>query len=100
MWGKHVTHSYSGWRNVGQGCREMNLRNLAERILIAAPGHLEDAWRRELKDKFEETFVAVGRGILGAHYAENVRDRENQGITSMDFAKRDDMRENSWIPTV
>lgn len=75
--------------------KEMKLRNLAKRVLIVVPGHLKDQWRRELKDRFEETFVVIDRGILDAHYAENVWERENQIITSMDFAKREDI-----IPSV
>jgi superfamily II DNA or RNA helicase len=71
--------------------KELKLRNLAKRILIVVPGHLKDQWRRELKDRFEETFVVIDRGLLDAHYAENVWERENQIITSMDFAKREDI---------
>src|SRR2546422_1282461 len=71
--------------------KELKLRNLAKRILIVVPGHLKDQWRRELKEKFEETFVVIDRRLLEAHYAENVWDRENQIITSMDFAKRDEV---------
>jgi superfamily II DNA or RNA helicase len=71
--------------------KELKLRNLARRILIISPGHLKDQWRRELKEKFEETFVVIDRGLLDAHYAENVWERENQIITSIDFAKRDEI---------
>src|SRR2546422_3927032 len=71
--------------------KELKLRRLAKRILIVVPGHLKDQWRRELKDRFEETFVVIDRGLLGAHYAENVWERENQIITSMDFAKREEI---------
>jgi len=71
--------------------KELKLRKLAKRILIVVPGHLKDQWRRELKDRFEETFVTIDRGLLDAHYAENVWERENQIITSMDFAKRDEI---------
>src|SRR3989454_1485625 len=71
--------------------KELKLRKLAKRILIVVPGHLKDQWRRELKDRFEETFVTIDRGLMDAHYAENVWDRENQIITSMDFAKRDEI---------
>src|SRR5205814_5907095 len=52
---------------------------------------LKDQWRRELKDRFEETFAVVDRGILDAFYAENVWTRENQIITSMDFVKREEV---------
>lgn len=71
--------------------KELKLRNLAKRILIVSPGHLKDQWRRELKEKFEETFVVIDRGLLDAHYAENVWERENQIITSIDFAKREEI---------
>ena len=71
--------------------KELKLRNLVKRILIVVPGHLKDQWRRELKDRFEETFVVIDRGLLEAHYGENVWERENQIITSMDFAKREEI---------
>lgn len=71
--------------------KELKLRNLAKRILIVVPGHLRDQWRRELDEKFGEKFVLVDRGILDAHYGENIWLRENQIITSMDFAKQGDV---------
>jgi SNF2 family DNA or RNA helicase len=71
--------------------KELKLRSLARRILIVAPGHLKDQWRRELDDRFEEKFIVIDRGLLDAHYAENVWGRESQIITSIDFAKRDDI---------
>ena len=71
--------------------KEMKLRHLVNRILIVVPGHLKDQWRRELKDKFEETFVIADRGSTNALYGENVWSKENQIITSMDFAKRDEI---------
>jgi superfamily II DNA or RNA helicase len=71
--------------------KELKLRNLAKKILIVVPGHLKDQWRRELKERFDESFVVVEREFLNAYYAENVWQRENQIITSMDFAKRDDI---------
>ncbi len=71
--------------------KELKIRKLAKRVLIVVPGHLKDQWRRELKDRFEENFVTIDRGLMDAHYAENVWERENQIITSMDFAKRDEI---------
>jgi len=71
--------------------KELKLRNLVKRILIVVPGHLKDQWKRELKEKFEENFVAVERGFIEAHYGENVWEKENQIITSIDFAKRDEI---------
>ncbi|MHA1305602.1 MAG: DEAD/DEAH box helicase [Candidatus Heimdallarchaeaceae archaeon] len=71
--------------------KELKLRNLISRILIIVPGHLKDQWRRELKERFEENFVVVDRGFMEAHYGENVWEKENQIITSIDFAKRDEI---------
>lgn len=71
--------------------KEMKLRHLVNRILIVVPGHLKDQWRRELKDKFEETFVIADRGSTNALYGENVWSKENQIVTSIDFAKQDEI---------
>jgi len=71
--------------------KELKLRGLVKRILIVVPGHLRDQWRRELKDRFEEIFTVVDRGSMDALYGENVWTREMQIITSLDFAKQDDI---------
>ncbi len=71
--------------------KELKLRHLARRILTVVPGHLKDQWRREMKERFEETFVVIDRGVIDALYGENVWQREMQIITSMDFAKQDDL---------
>ena len=71
--------------------KELKLRHLVDRILIAVPGHLRDQWRRELKDRFEENFVIMERGFLDSQSGENLWARESQLITSIDFAKRDDV---------
>jgi len=71
--------------------KEMKLRYLVRRILIISPGHLKDQWRRELAERFEERFVVIDRAVLDALYGENVWLRESQIITSIDFAKRDDI---------
>ena len=49
----------------------LKLRRLAKRILIVVLGHLKDQWRRELKDKFDETFMVLDRNTFNAHYGEN-----------------------------
>lgn len=71
--------------------KELKLRHLIKKILIVTPGHLKDQWRRELSEKFEEKFIIVDRGYLDALYGENVWLRENQIITSIDFAKREEI---------
>ncbi|MEM5816138.1 MAG: helicase-related protein, partial [Candidatus Aenigmatarchaeota archaeon] len=71
--------------------KELKLRNIVRRILIVVPGHLKDQWRREMKERFEENFVVIDREFVDAHYGENVWEKENQIITSIDFAKQDDI---------
>ena len=71
--------------------KEMKLRNLVKRILIVTPGHLKDQWRRELKDKFEETFDVANRSVANTLYGQNIWNHKNQLITSIDFAKREDI---------
>lgn len=71
--------------------KEMKLRGLASRILIVAPGHLKDQWRRELKDKFEEMFVVADRATANSLYGQNIWNHQNQLITSIDFAKREEI---------
>ena len=72
--------------------KELKLRHLIDRILIVVPGHLKDQWRRELKDRFEENFVIMDRALLMAQPGENVWTRESHLITSIDFAKRDEVK--------
>jgi SNF2 family DNA or RNA helicase len=71
--------------------KELKLRNLAKRILIVVPSHLKDQWRRELKEKFDEKFMILDRNTFNAHYGENPWERNSQVITSIDFAKQDDI---------
>jgi len=71
--------------------KELKLRNLIRRVLIVTPGHLRDQWKRELKDRFEERFLPIDRNLLDALYGENLWSREDQIITSIDFAKREEI---------
>ncbi len=71
--------------------KELKLRHLAKRILIVSPGHLKDQWRREMKDRFDEIFTVVDRGFMSAFYGQNVWAREQQLITSIDFAKQEEI---------
>lgn len=71
--------------------KELKIRGLIKRILIVLPGHLKDQWRREMKERFEERFTIIDRGLIDSLYGENVWLKENQIITSIDFAKRDDI---------
>lgn len=71
--------------------KELKLRKLAKRILIVVPGHLKDQWIRELNEKFDETFTVLDRNIFNAHYGENPWERYHQIITSIDFAKQEEI---------
>jgi superfamily II DNA or RNA helicase len=71
--------------------KELKLRHLINRVLIVVPGHLKDQWRRELKERFEESFLIMERGLLDSQPGENLWSRESLLITSIDFAKRDDV---------
>jgi len=71
--------------------KELKLRRLAKKILIVVPGHLKDQWRRELKEKFDESFVVLDRNTFNAHYGENPWEKNDQVITSIDFAKQDEI---------
>ncbi len=72
--------------------KELKLRNQVKRILIVSPGHLVTQWTQEMKVKFEENFTQVTRALVNAYPHENVWDREQQLITSMDFARQDEIR--------
>jgi len=71
--------------------KELKLRGSIKRILLIVPGHLKDQWKREMKEKFQEHFTEIHRGVFEAQYGENPWQRENQVITSMDFAKREEI---------
>ena len=73
--------------------KELKLRNQAQRILIVVPGHLVTQWIHEMKNRFEENFTHVTRPYVDAHPQENVWHRESQLITSIDFARQDDIRD-------
>ncbi len=71
--------------------KELKYRGLVQRTLILVPGHIKDQWRREMKERFAETFLVVDRGMVEANWGRNVWREHPQVITSMDFAKRDEV---------
>ena len=52
--------------------RELQLRGLAERVLIVAPSNLTFQWQRELREKFDAPFQVMKGGDL----------REQFGVTA------------------
>lgn len=71
--------------------KELKYRGLVRRTLIVVPGHLKDQWLREMKERFGETFTVVDRSVMNAAWGRNVWQEQPQVITSMDFAKQDDV---------
>ncbi|MCX7968312.1 MAG: helicase-related protein [Armatimonadetes bacterium] len=71
--------------------KELKMRGLVKRTLIIVPGHLQDQWQREMKEKFGEHFIRVDRGVINAHWGRNVWRYHSQVITSIDFAKQEDV---------
>ena len=51
--------------------RELQLRGLAERILIVCPANLAFQWQRELKEKFDEKFLIMKGGDLRDQFGVN-----------------------------
>ncbi len=71
--------------------RELELRGLAERILIVCPANLAFQWQRELKEKFEATFVVLRGQDIREQFGVNQWLERNRLITSLDLAKRQEL---------
>ncbi|MGQ9555757.1 MAG: DEAD/DEAH box helicase, partial [Anaerolineae bacterium] len=71
--------------------KELKYRGLVQRVLIVVPGHLRDQWLREMRERFGEHLTAVDRSVMNATWGRNIWQEEPQVITSMDFAKQDDV---------
>jgi SNF2 family DNA or RNA helicase len=68
--------------------RELELRGLAERILIVCPANLAFQWQRELREKFEQKKFLVFRGHdVRDQFGMNQWLEQNRVITSLDLAK-------------
>jgi len=75
--------------------KEMKLRYAIEKILIIVPANLKIQWQDELLRFFNEYFTIVD-AQLDRMQAVNIWQRENQIITSIDYAKKEDVRERVW----
>jgi len=75
---------------------ELAARGQADRVLIVAPAPLTTQWQEELREKFDSNYVIYDRDYVdskkSAHPTENVWSHDDRIITSIDFAKQDDMR--------
>ena len=68
--------------------RELKLRGLIERVLVACPANLTFQWQRELKEKFDEKFLVLKGGDIRDQFGVNQWLEQKQIITSLDLAKR------------
>jgi len=74
--------------------KELKLRGLVSRTLVVVPANLAFQWQREMRDRFRERFDII-RGVdLKSAYGVNPWQDKTQVITSMDWAKRDDVLES------
>lgn len=74
---------------------ELLARGRAERVLIVTPAPLTHQWQEELREKFGQDYIVYERDYVeaqrGASPTENIWAENNRIITSIDFAKQDDM---------
>ena len=75
--------------------KELKLRNALERVLIIVPAALNIQWQDELLRFFDEIFTIIN-AENDKQQLVNLWQRESQVITSMDYAKRPEVRERVW----
>ena len=71
--------------------RELKLRGLVERVLVACPANLAFQWQRELREKFDEQFLVLKGGDIRDQFGVNQWLEQKQVVTSLDLAKREDI---------
>src|SRR2546430_2248689 len=64
---------------------------LVERLLIVCPANLAFQWQRELKEKFDETFLVLKGSDIRDQFGVNQWLEHKHVITSLDLAKRDEI---------
>ncbi|MET7795391.1 helicase-related protein [Streptomyces decoyicus] len=72
--------------------KELKLRGAVERILILSPAPLTTQWQDELLEKFDEQFEIVSGEQVRNQVGQSPWERFPQVISSIDFTKRDDVR--------
>jgi len=75
--------------------KELKLREAVERILVLCPAPLTIQWQDELLRWFGEPFDIIFSAIDQQQLV-NPWQRSAQVISSMDYAKQDDVRERVW----
>ncbi len=76
---------------------ELIARDRATRVLIVAPAPLVVQWQEEMREKFDRNFTIYDRETVRSHRKsrpnQNVWLQEDLIVTSIDFAKQDDVLE-------
>ncbi len=75
--------------------KEMKLRDAIERILILCPAPLTIQWQDEMLNWFGEEFEPID-SARDKQSRINPWAKESQVISSIDYAKQDDVRERIW----
>lgn len=71
--------------------KELKMRNAIDRVLVLCPAPLTLQWQDEMRSKFDEVFEVVRADMAKDQLAGSVWQRFPQCITSIDFAKRDEV---------
>ena len=74
--------------------KELKLRGVVDRCLILAPAPLTPQWQDEMLEKFDEQFEIVSSDQVRHQLGRSPWDRYPMVITSIDFAKRNDVRDD------
>lgn len=77
----------------GLTLKELKARALVQRCLIVVPAHLQDQWKRELREWFREDFLVFDSGLLRSMLGNDFFQRNQQIIVSLDFAKNSPAKE-------
>ena len=75
--------------------KELKLREAIDRCLILVPAPLTIQWQDELLRFFGESFQII-HSANDQQQLLNLWEREDQVISSIDYAKQDDVRERVW----
>ena len=75
--------------------KELKLREAIERVLILCPAPLTIQWQDEMLRWFGESFDIIFAAV-DQQQLTNPWQRSSQVISSMDYAKQDDVRERVW----
>lgn len=75
--------------------KELKLREAIDRVLILCPAPLTIQWQDELLRWFGETFDIIFAAV-DQQQLSNPWQRSNQIISSLDYAKQEDVRERIW----